>query len=85
MKRRAKNVEGMCANALIFYRRANTQSMSAPSLSASRFDNETSFGPNCRFGKYAALTLGGLILVMFRIASVKESRRCEVMQLSRGL
>ena len=57
MKRRAKYVGGMCANALIFYRRANILDLSAPSLGASWFGDETSFSPQRQVGKLCCSSL----------------------------
>ena len=50
MKRRAKDVGGMCANAEYVV-------LSAPSLGGSWFDDETSFGPQLQVGKRCGFSL----------------------------
>ena len=85
MKRRAKDVGGMCANAMIFYRRANIQVCRLSALAPPGSMMRQSLAPNYGLANFEVPVLEQSMTVMFFIMAAEESRVCEVVVLSRCL
>ena len=75
----------MCANALIFYRRANIQVCRLPALAPPGSILRQVLAPNYKLANYAVLVLGRSMIVISLIMAAEENRVCEMVVLSRCL